>query len=603
MATSSSSGGGADADAATTPQHFDPSAPLGRAWPHAHLRVFPSALPPQGVAAVLEEARPLAAQRDNWWVPRSALDAGPAAARTAAEAAVAHLWHTVVRPALRSDPGMEAAERCSAGGGGAGVEKAGEEEQEQGGGRRAPRRRPLPPPDRRVAGAEYWCQLYRPGAGLAFHFDKDEARLVRDGAMRHPLLSSVLYLTGGPALPPTPQPADAAAGNGGGGNSGADAAGAAGTQHPPPPPLPPARWREQGPTVVLEQLFDAEEGRPAPDAPRRGALIFPRRGGYCLFDGRLGHGVLDSFDRSAPRATLLVNFWMAADSEEEEEDEEEKEGGGGDEAAAAGSGGEKGRRASENGGAEGEEPAAEDKGEDDEEEAAAAQAQARRLLRGLAAATAPGAPLGVRRPAMEELLAAGLPAIEPPGEAEAERAWPWAAASVRLAAEAAAEEEAEGEQEQQPAPAPPYSPHRPSLPRAARLAIASLLPPPGAERCPQTADDMMAAAGVALGGGPPPPLMLRGGLMGAGRPMSPSAGAAVAGAAAFEHDGSWVLMPLDVEAGGGGELQCAAVFLPAEMIEEEEDEEEEGEDEEGDEDEEDEDGGGGRGRRGRYERY
>jgi hypothetical protein len=81
-------------------------------------------------------------------------------------------------------------------------------------------------------------------------------------------------------------------------------------------------------------------------------------------------------------------------------------------------------------------------------------------------------------------------------------------------------------------------------------------------------------------------MMLRG-----PRPLSPAAAAAAGAAAtvAFEHDGSWVLMPLDVDASGGGDLQCAAVFLPAEMIEEEDEDEEE----EDEEEEEGEGGGGG----------
>ena len=40
------------------------------------------------------------------------------------------------------------------------------------------------------------CQDYERGKGLAFHFDKDEALFKEHGRMEHPLLSSVLYLTG-----------------------------------------------------------------------------------------------------------------------------------------------------------------------------------------------------------------------------------------------------------------------------------------------------------------------------------------------------------------------------------------------------------------------
>ena len=40
---------------------------------------------------------------------------------------------------------------------------------------------------------------FRSTNGLGFHFDKDEAALVDEGAMRHPILSSVLYLSGSAA--------------------------------------------------------------------------------------------------------------------------------------------------------------------------------------------------------------------------------------------------------------------------------------------------------------------------------------------------------------------------------------------------------------------
>lgn len=39
-------------------------------------------------------------------------------------------------------------------------------------------------------------QVYEPGKGLDFHFDKDETLMKEQSEMRHPYLSSVLYLTG-----------------------------------------------------------------------------------------------------------------------------------------------------------------------------------------------------------------------------------------------------------------------------------------------------------------------------------------------------------------------------------------------------------------------
>lgn len=62
------------------------------------------------------------------------------------------------------------------------------------------------------------------------------------------------------------------------------------------------------PTVILEQLYSQDLGRAAPSTPHRSMLVWPLKGSYCLFDGRLGHGVLDSCS-STTRATLLVNWW------------------------------------------------------------------------------------------------------------------------------------------------------------------------------------------------------------------------------------------------------------------------------------------------------
>ncbi len=43
-------------------------------------------------------------------------------------------------------------------------------------------------------------QVYEQGKGLAFHFDKDEYLFKQEQQMHHPLLSSILYLTG-PTFP------------------------------------------------------------------------------------------------------------------------------------------------------------------------------------------------------------------------------------------------------------------------------------------------------------------------------------------------------------------------------------------------------------------
>lgn len=155
----------------------------------------------------------------NYWVPRDIIESGAGA--TTAETAVCTLHAHIVGPSLPHD----------------------------------------------WAGAEYWVQVYEGGRGLAFHFDKDEHAMKEEGRMVTPVLSSVLYLTGG-----------------GPGES------------------------LQAPTVVTDQRFDYDEGCAVPDDPTSSTLVFPRANSYCLFDGCLGHGVLDC-GRKEQRATVLVNWW------------------------------------------------------------------------------------------------------------------------------------------------------------------------------------------------------------------------------------------------------------------------------------------------------
>ena len=40
------------------------------------------------------------------------------------------------------------------------------------------------------------CQIYEHGRGLAFHFDKDEHLLTSEREMVHPIVNSIVYLTG-----------------------------------------------------------------------------------------------------------------------------------------------------------------------------------------------------------------------------------------------------------------------------------------------------------------------------------------------------------------------------------------------------------------------
>jgi hypothetical protein len=61
-------------------------------------------------------------------------------------------------------------------------------------------------------------QVYKPGVGLGFHFDKDEHLLKATGEMQHPIWSSILYLTGGSS-------SSSSGGGGGGGGGGGDSCG------------------------------------------------------------------------------------------------------------------------------------------------------------------------------------------------------------------------------------------------------------------------------------------------------------------------------------------------------------------------------------------
>ena len=149
-----------------------------------------------------------------------------------------------------------------------------------------------PPPVQQPA----CLQIYQPGIGLNFHFDKDEHCMKDRREMVHPELSSVLYLTGSES--PEQQ---------------------LGTQSPGvclraymssyQLRLSLGALAPAGPTVILDQLFDINHG-PVPDSPTGCVLAWPAANRYCIFDGRLGHGVLDSPCQDL-RATLLINFWRS----------------------------------------------------------------------------------------------------------------------------------------------------------------------------------------------------------------------------------------------------------------------------------------------------
>ena len=48
---------------------------------------------------------------------------------------------------------------------------------------------------KRVVGAEWWVQVKGPRDSIGFHYDKDEGEASTKGVMKHPLLSTITYLT------------------------------------------------------------------------------------------------------------------------------------------------------------------------------------------------------------------------------------------------------------------------------------------------------------------------------------------------------------------------------------------------------------------------
>ena len=187
--------------------------------------------------AIVADAEGIA-RSPNFWVPMESI----MQPSTAAEAAISALHRRVLQQHPRCPPALTGAEWW------------------------VQVRYPTPPAHHPAPPAH---QVYRPGAGLAFHFDKDEAGFKDTGNMRHPALSSVLYLTGAAEGPP------------------------------------------QGPTVVMRQHFDNERRCTVPEDPEACCIAWPIRGRYLVFDGRLGHGVLESTNQSR-RITLLVNWWEGA---------------------------------------------------------------------------------------------------------------------------------------------------------------------------------------------------------------------------------------------------------------------------------------------------
>lgn len=129
----------------------------------------------------------------------------------------------------------------------------------------------------KICGAEWWTH-HRPiqaNLGHQLHFDTDEALLAQEHAITHPILSSVLYLTGG-STGDTVSPA--------------------------------------GSTIVFDQTPDSEQ------VASKVWTSQPRNNTFMIFPGDLLHGVLpcpgDEADAPQPsseppehRLTFMVGFW------------------------------------------------------------------------------------------------------------------------------------------------------------------------------------------------------------------------------------------------------------------------------------------------------
>ena len=192
-------------------------------WPNSAAWLVRDALPARLLAAAAADSDAMAAVAPNFWVPREAIEAADSREpRTLAEQVVTSLYERSLKDELPSD----------------------------------------------WAGAEWWCQVYKPSRGLPFHFDKDEELMKATGEMKHPAVSCVLYL-----------------------NTAEECAA---------PPL--------GATLVMQQRFDAEAGCGVPEPSRHDVVAWPSANTVLAFDGTLAHGVLDSASTRV-RRTMLVNWW------------------------------------------------------------------------------------------------------------------------------------------------------------------------------------------------------------------------------------------------------------------------------------------------------
>ncbi len=132
--------------------------------------------------------------------------------------------------------------------------------------------RPLIPMPKGVTGVEWWLSRMRTDdVRVDFHQDRDEKLALAGGPLKHPAVSSLLYLNA----------------------------------------------VKGGALVVTEQLPDEENPSLAPQ-PLDGDLAAPKRNRLVHFAGNLTHGVLDAGNgvpgaRKSPRGSLrlavVMNWW------------------------------------------------------------------------------------------------------------------------------------------------------------------------------------------------------------------------------------------------------------------------------------------------------
>ena len=115
-----------------------------------------------------------------------------------------------------------------------------------------------------ILGAEWWVQIRSGTETIGFHYDKDEAMASIKSKMKHPLISTVTYLTD-----------------------------------------------VGGPTLIFNQTTNGNDE--SPEIPDLGWISYPTKNRHITFSGDLQHGVLGSASKSGRvsqgRVTLLINWW------------------------------------------------------------------------------------------------------------------------------------------------------------------------------------------------------------------------------------------------------------------------------------------------------